>query len=248
MHVLFPTASFIAPSVPDISSSIRLSELVSGSQDLFNNTYILSCSLNGLYSDFSGSFTLTGSLRMPHTGSITYTTAQSKGRIGLLASNICFATGTTQAGGTVSPYWVLNPQINYITVLGQATSGSAFVCLDPYLNNEDTLTSVDVVMRTAFHPVSIPATQPVFSVYRFDHLYNASLMGTYQMTASSAVKYHAGGALQTFHIDTSVGSVIDKSTYTYHIGLIDEYGANSVAGNEYVSFILSSSVPGIRPF
>lgn len=73
MHVLTPTASFVTPSVPDISSSIHLSELLSGSQDIFNGSYLMSQSLFNNYPTnlhISGSVTISGSMNRAFAGDV----------------------------------------------------------------------------------------------------------------------------------------------------------------------------------
>ena len=269
MYVLTPSASFGTVSVPDISSSIRLNELVSGSQHLYNQTYFLSQSMVGWskvdpnsallsnptwHSDYdlyvSGSAILgkTNSIfYVPNTGSISLWNAGTKSRHKNLAFNFSQITAVNKWDVVNNPTGI--PAIRAST----ATNDSIFVSLDEIVNHGETLTSADVSMIVQdAHGGGLPANQPLLTIEKVSYpgtsLATSTTVQAYQMTASSAAVYYNGGNVQHLTFNVTPNHVVDKDVYSYRLKIVDEYGLNSAAGNAYYYIKLSSVLDKLKPF
>ena len=134
--------------------------------------------------------------------------------------------------------WTLGGALTNSSLIGSATSTIQHIYM-PGLHNGATLTSITMSMIVASH-TGVPAIMPLVQVEITNLLTGAQSLvsGGAVPTPATGAAWTAGGALQTFTIG-GLGFVVDTTQNVYTLILVDENGSNSVAGNQYLGFVLN---------
>lgn len=114
------------------------------------------------------------------------------------------------------------------------------------LHNGATLTNIRLFMQVQQAHANLPAYFPLLQLWRkeFDATDTATLMtsptpvGGYPTTVGS---WYLGGSFTSFDWAVVNANVIANYNHAYFIVLYDEYGANSMSGNQYSAFQFSFS-------
>jgi hypothetical protein len=94
-----------------------------------------------------------------------------------------------------------------------------------------------------------PAILPIFRVFAVDSLGNVTPLSTnaaqpgwmgqgfvqYNPRPASGLIWYNGGNTNVFTYTLDIGVVVDVTKYTYYAEIIDESGANSFIGNQYIA-------------
>jgi hypothetical protein len=144
---------------------------------------------------------------------------------------------------------------------------SAPRCLIPlFVHDGSAIEGVAFSFGVAVHSFSSPpASMPAFRVYARDALGNIIPLSSTIVeptliangfkpfpTPASGSAWHASGATQTINYLCDTNSVaatrVDRSKYTYWAEIIEETGANSVAGNSYYGMAVTfTAIADQRP-
>lgn len=153
------------------------------------------------------------------------------------------ATGAMYAAAwTIALISLVRPYLR-----GNATSDIAVVPLDDFLQNGATLSRIDLTFAIGTSHGALPASQPSISIERYKNDGTQSVLGSTTLAAGTTGAYYNGGAEQTLSV-TGLTEVIDKTQYTYGAILIDENGANSIAGNAYHRLKATQAITDLKPF
>lgn len=114
------------------------------------------------------------------------------------------------------------------------------------LHNGATLSVVTVRFQVGQSHSSVPATLPNFQMFRvswpnggFQVVETLGSAGS--PTPSTGASWYSSGNTQEFGLVLTQNNVIDRTTYTYYLGIVDEHGTNSLSGNLYHQLKLTYS-------
>jgi hypothetical protein len=122
--------------------------------------------------------------------------------------------------------------------------------------------SLDLTVSSAHSGVgSPPASMPLIRVFSVDTLGNVTNLFTAARsigwvgngfsqipTPASGTAWYNGGTPHTFTYGIDAGTIVDNTKYTYFCEIVDESGANSFTGNNYLgtaSYVYY--IPDLRP-
>jgi hypothetical protein len=149
----------------------------------------------------------------------------------------------TPLGGAVTSPWTLSTGVpSQPKLVGNLTTNAQLIDCADAIHDLATLLSVTCNFTAQTH-ASLPAVQPSMFVERFNVStgISSNLSSSAQQFAAIATvgAYNNGGNAVSFTYTCNQNNVIDKGIYRYMIVLVDESGANSIAGNLYWGFQLT---------
>jgi hypothetical protein len=118
------------------------------------------------------------------------------------------------------------------------------------MHNGATLDHVVITFKVGLSHTGVPANMPTITVQRVDGSGNISnLKSTAGQMGSPATGalWYASGAAQNYSYVCDQNNVIDTANYTYNVFILDEYGANAMNDNLWISAtIVFTTIPDMK--
>lgn len=140
---------------------------------------------------------------------------------------------------------------------GFTAAGTFQIFTLPTLWNGATLSSVSVAFIVESSHSGVPANLPSISVSRYAltgspgasvSALSTTSVQSFSPAPGSGAAWYNSGAYQALTYTANQNNVINSTLYQYVIGITDEYGANSIAGNYYVAATLNyTAVANMAP-
>lgn len=135
-----------------------------------------------------------------------------------------------------------------VDTLDSLASAGFVLCLDPYLIDGATLTNVAVRLDPAGAHVALPGRMPRFAVCRIAG--DATVVTLHSAGNAIADTSASTGVYEAAHLVTSAmdqNNVVDKSQYSYWVGVWNEGGTNAVAQLAVPYVLLTETITDLRP-
>lgn len=140
-----------------------------------------------------------------------------------------FGNANVEANGDVV---LVSGGLKFANAPGAATSIGVQICLDDYLHNGATLSSIVLQVQGAAAHAGLPGTQLSAGIFRKAKFSSGltSLRSAGDFATDAQASTGAYQASHTLSLSPDQNNVIDTTAYSYHLQLWDEFGANALIG------------------
>jgi hypothetical protein len=145
----------------------------------------------------------------------------------------------------------------YAAATNAAPVGVPRAILPLRVHDGATFASATITFSVKQSHSGVPASLPMFRVYRVDVLGNVTALFTTGTIAGGYVQFAAPGSgaawynsgnPQTLLLTCDASITVDRTKYAYFAEVIDENGANALGGNQYLAVKCAfTGIPDLRP-